>query len=172
MSRVRFGTPVDQVKRVGDRWAVDGELCDGVVLASGRFSRPRLAPETHPFAGELRHAFDYPGAAAMAGQRVLVYGNGVTGLEIARDLVGAAAAVTWAYRKPRYVIEKVADGISSDWRWYTYFSALLRDGLSSGAFANRQLDRILRLAGHPADFGAPSPSPDRGDRLRPPSAVP
>ena len=64
---------------------------------------------------------------------------------LARDLVGAAT-VTSAYRKPRYVIEKVADGISSDWRWYTELGATLRRGLSPAAFARRQRERIVALA--------------------------
>jgi hypothetical protein len=158
--RIRSGTPVTLLRRAGSGWAVDGEPFAGVVLASGRFRRPRVAPGLGPFAGELLHAFDYPGAAALAGRRVLVYGNGVSGLEIAGDLAGAAT-VTSAFRKPRYVLEKVTDGgISSDWRWYTYFGALQRRGMTPEAFATRLRDQIVSRAGHPADFGAPAPDPD------------
>jgi cation diffusion facilitator CzcD-associated flavoprotein CzcO len=157
--RVRFGTPVRSVGRAGAGWVVDGEPFDGVVLASGRFRRPRLAPETQAFTGELLHAFDYPGAGALVDRRVLVYGNGVSGLEVAGDLAGSAT-VTSAYRKPRYVIEKLSDGIASDWRWYTHHGALLRRGLTPEAFAARQRERIVRRAGHPAAFGAPAPDPD------------
>ena len=35
-------------------------------------------------------------------------------------------AVVSAFRKPRYVIQKVVDGVSSDWQWYTAFGALER----------------------------------------------
>ena len=37
-----------------------------------------------------------------------------------------------AFRKPRYVIQKVVDGVSSDWQWYTLFGALERRMLPAG----------------------------------------
>ena len=59
---------------------------DAVVVASGRFRRPRLPPGSTRFGGELLHAFDYPGAEPFRDRRTLVYGNGISGLEIASDL--------------------------------------------------------------------------------------
>ncbi len=158
--RIRLRTPVRQLSRDGRTWTVDGEPFDAVILASGRFHRPRIAPVLEAFTGQLLHAFDHPGAAALAGRRVLVYGNGVSGLEIAGDLA-ATAEVTSAFRKPRYILDKVtADGVSSDWRWYTHVGALQRRGLPSEAFATRLRARVLAVAGDPADFGAPAPDPD------------
>ena len=103
------------------------------------------------------HAFDYPGAEAFRGRRVLVYGNGVSGLETASDLA-PHDQVASAYRKPRYVIQKVVDGVSSDWRWYTQVGALERRPLPPDAWARRLRERIVRMAGNPADFGAPEPT--------------
>ncbi len=80
VDRIRFRTPVE---RVSEGWRVDGEPFDAVVVASGRFRRPRMADEVGGFTGELLHAFDYPGAEPFRDRPTLVYGNGISGLEIA-----------------------------------------------------------------------------------------
>src|ERR687898_2215757 len=126
---IRFNTRVEEVLA---GWRVDGEPFDAVIVASGRFRRPRLPPIVNGFRGEVIHAFDYPGAQPFRDRSTLVYGNGISGLEIASDLAPHAPVVS-AFRKPRYVIQKVVDGVSSDWQWYTLFGA---------------------------DFGAPEPSED------------
>jgi hypothetical protein len=90
---------------------------------------------------------------------VLVYGNGISGAEIASDLAAHAPVIS-AFRKSRYVIQKVVDGVSSDWQWYTLFGALERRMLPPGEWNTRQRARILRVAGDPADFGAPAPDED------------
>jgi dimethylaniline monooxygenase (N-oxide forming) len=154
--RIRFGTRVSEVT---PGWTVDGEPFDAVVVASGRFCRPQVPDGLSAFRGELLHAFDYPGAAPLAGRATLVYGNGISGLEIASDLAPHAPVVS-AFRKPRYVIQKVVDGVSSDWQWYTLFGALERRLLAPEAWARRQRERILRIASDPAAFGAPAPDED------------
>src|SRR4051794_24757878 len=154
--RIRLGTRVARVTRRPAGWAVDGEPFDGVVVASGRFRRPRLAPGLERFGGELLHAFDYPGAEPFRGRRTLVYGNGISGLEIASDLA-ASTEVLSAFRKPRYVIQKVVGGVSSDWQWYTLFGALERRHLPRDELGRRLRARVLRVAGNPAGYGAPEP---------------
>jgi dimethylaniline monooxygenase (N-oxide forming) len=156
VDRIRFNTRVADVQT---GWRVDGEPFDAVVVASGRFHTPYLPPAVLDFAGELFHTYDYPGAAPFAGRTVLVYGNGVSGVEIASDLAEQARVIS-AFRKSRYVIQKVVDGVSSDWQWYTLYGALERRLLSSDEWAERQRARVLRVAGHPADFGAPPPDDD------------
>ncbi len=156
IDRIRFRTRVGRV-RAG--WEVDGEPFDRVVLASGRFRKPSIPGALTGFRGELIHAFDYPGREPLSDRRTLVYGNGISGLEIASDLALQAPVVS-AFRKPRYVIQKVVDGVSSDWQWYTLFGALERRFLSPEQWSRRQHERILRVAGNPADFGAPEPDPD------------
>jgi len=154
--RIRLATPVRRVTRAR---VVDGERFDGVVVASGRFRRPCPAPGLAAFAGEVIHAFDYPGAEPYRGRRTLVYGNGISGLEIASDLATVTDVVS-AFRKPRYVIQKVVDGVSSDWQWYTAFGALERRRLPREELGRTLRDRVLRVAGNPAAFGAPEPDPD------------
>jgi dimethylaniline monooxygenase (N-oxide forming) len=128
-------------------------------VASGRFRRPRLPAGLEEYRGEVLHAFDYPGAEHFRGRRTLVYGNGVSGLEIAAD-VATAAPVVSAFRKPRYVIQKVVDRVSSDWQWYTLHGALERRLLPREELSRVLRERVLRVAGNPADFGAPLPDRD------------
>jgi dimethylaniline monooxygenase (N-oxide forming) len=156
VDHVRFGTRVEDVR---PGWSVDGEPFDAVVVASGRFRKPRRPAVVSAFRGELLHAFDYPGTEPFRDRATLVYGNGISGLEIASDLAPHTRVVS-AFRNPRYVIQKVVGGVSSDWQWYTLFGALERRTLPKDEWARRQRERILRLAGNPADFGAPEPSED------------
>ena len=111
VERIRFDTHVREVR---SGWTVDGEPFDAVVVASGRFRKPQRPGIVDGFRGEVIHAFDYPGAEPFRDRAVLVYGNGISGLEIASDLAPHARVIS-AFRKPRYVIQKVVDGVSSDW---------------------------------------------------------
>ena len=147
------------VRRLELGWRVDSEPFDAVIIASGRFRKPRIAPELTAFRGELLHAFDYPGAAAFRDRRTLVYGNGVSGNEIASDIAGVAPVVS-AFRKPRYILQKVVDGVPSDWQWYTHFTALQRRQLPTATFAARLRERVVAVAGNPADFGGLEPDED------------
>src|SRR3954452_24904502 len=156
IERIRFNARVDRVR---SGWTVDGEPFDAVIAASGRFRKPALPGVVDSFRGEALHAFSYPGADPFRGRAVLVYGNGISGLEIASDLAPHARVVS-AFRKPRYVIQKVVEGVSSDWQWYTLFGALERRGLPLDEWGRRQRERVLRVAGNPVDFGAPEPSED------------
>jgi dimethylaniline monooxygenase (N-oxide forming) len=154
--RIRLRTPV---RRVAPGWDVEGERFDAVVVASGRFRKPRMPPGLEAFTGELLHSFDYPGAERFRGRTTIVYGNGISGAEIAADLAGVATVLS-AFRKPRYVIQKVVDGVSSDWQWFTAFGALERRSLERDELSRRLRERVLRVAGNPADHGAPEPGPD------------
>jgi hypothetical protein len=156
VDRIRFGARVEDVR---PGWTVDGEPFDAVVVASGRFRRPHLPSAVERFGGELVHTFDYPGAGPFTDRAVLVYGNGISGAEIASDLAPHAPVIS-AFRKSRYVIQKVVDGVSSDWQWYTLFGALERRFLPGDEWSRRQRERVLRVAGDPADFGAPAPDAD------------
>ena len=130
---IRLQTPVRRIERDDGRWRVvtgdgGGESFDGVVVASGRFNRPRqpVIEGLEHFAGEVVHSFHYRGRDAFRGKRVVVLGNSVSGTEIASDLaIDDSIRVTAALRKPRYVIPRVSRGVPSDWRFFTRFSAYL-----------------------------------------------
>jgi dimethylaniline monooxygenase (N-oxide forming) len=66
-------------------WTVDGEPFDAVIVASGRFREPRLPRVVDALRGEVIHSFSYPGAEPFRDRPTLVYGNGISGLEIASD---------------------------------------------------------------------------------------
>jgi dimethylaniline monooxygenase (N-oxide forming) len=156
VDRIRFGSRVGEARPDG---TVDGERFDALVVASGRFRAPRMPPELSGFRGQLLHTFDYPGAQPFADRVVLVYGNGVSGVEVASDLAPRAEVIS-AFRRSRYVIQKVVDGVSSDWQWYTLAAALGRRLLPAEEWARRRREQIVRVAGDPADFGAPPPDED------------
>jgi dimethylaniline monooxygenase (N-oxide forming) len=154
--RIRFATPV---RHLQPAWRLDGEPFDAVVIASGRFRAPVIPSGLDGFTGELLHAFDYPGADHFRDRRVLVYGNGVSGHEIASDLATVTTVLS-AYRKPRYVLQKNVAGVSSDWQWYTHIGALRRTVMSPAAYGSLMRERVLHVAGNPAEFGAPEPDAD------------
>jgi dimethylaniline monooxygenase (N-oxide forming) len=157
--RVVLESPVRSVAPDAKGWRVDGQPFDAVVVASGRFRRPVVPPGLEGFGGRLQHAFDYAGREAHRGVRTLVYGNGVSGHEVSSDIAEVEQVVS-AYRKPRYVLQKVVDGVSSDWQWYTHVAALQRTGLPREELGRRLTDRVVTVAGRPQDFGAPAPDPD------------
>lgn len=170
---IRTGCRVLEVERAGSGWTVRSreggrertEVFDGVVVASGRFTRPSFpdVPGLSGFAahGRLLHAFDYRTADEFRGQRVLVYGNSISGLEIASDLAAAdSTTVVSACRKPRYVVPKVSRGVPSDWQWFTQFAALAGQALPPEDAAAALRQAVLDTAGNPADFGAPEPDPN------------
>jgi cation diffusion facilitator CzcD-associated flavoprotein CzcO len=156
LDKIRFSTAVMSLE---PGWLVNGEPFDAVVVASGRFRAPQVPPALRAFSGTLLHSYDYPGAAALASRQVLVYGNGVSGHEIASDLAEVTEVIS-AYRKPRYVLQKVAEGVPSDWRWFTHLAALQREHLPAADWGRLLRERVVRLHGNPVDFGAPQPDDD------------
>ena len=152
--RIRLGARVSDLRPA---WRLDGEPFDAVIVASGRFRVPIRPAGLEAFTGEVLHAFDYPGVDHFRNRRVLVYGNGVSGHEIASDLATVTSVIS-AYRKPRYVLQKNVAGVSSDWQWYTHIGALRRAVMPPARYGALMRERVLRVAGNPADFGAPEPS--------------
>jgi dimethylaniline monooxygenase (N-oxide forming) len=151
--RIRFGAAATAVH---PGWTVNGEPFDAVVMASGRFRAPVFPRGLDGFTGEVLHSFDYRGAEHFRERRVLVYGNGVSGHEIASDIATVSPVIS-SYRKPRYVLQKVVAGVSSDWQWYTQIAALRRAAMPPADYGRMLRGRVVRVASHPADFGAPAP---------------
>jgi dimethylaniline monooxygenase (N-oxide forming) len=83
----------------------------------------------------------------------------VSGHEIASD-IATVTNVLSAYRKPRYVLQKNVAGVSSDWQWYTHMGALRRAAMPPSSYGDLLRERVLRVAGNPADFGAREPDAD------------
>lgn len=88
---ITLGVEVRGVTPEADGWRVDTDQGSSwhrvVVLATGRFSEPYTAniPGLRDFKGLLLHAHDYRDPAQLAGLRVMVIGNGPSGLDIALE---------------------------------------------------------------------------------------
>ena len=58
------------------------------------------------------------------------------------------------------MLQKNVHGVSSDWQWYTQFGVLQRRVMTRPDFGRLLRERVVRVAGNPADFGAPRPDDD------------
>ncbi|MBK9122001.1 MAG: NAD(P)/FAD-dependent oxidoreductase [Chloroflexi bacterium] len=89
---ITLGVDVSRLQQAGDEWEVTSsrghERYRNVVIATGRFSNPYTAavPGLTEFQGYRIHAHDYHGPEPFAGKRVLIVGNGPSGLDIALEI--------------------------------------------------------------------------------------
>ena len=83
-----------------------------MVSATGTWDRPLWprVPGAEVFGGVVLHVHDYRGPAPFAGKRVLVVGGGNSGAQVAADLLGTAATVHWATRRPPRYLPDDVDG--------------------------------------------------------------
>lgn len=89
---IELGVEVRRICPEGDGWRVitsqGSTWHPAVISATGRFNQP-YTPEfagMNDFEGAVIHARDYTGPEPFAGQRVMVVGNGPSGLDIAVEL--------------------------------------------------------------------------------------
>ena len=88
---VTLGVEITRVSPEKGGWRVESSRGSTwysvIVLATGRFSSPYTAsiPGAETFQGLLLHAHDYRDPAQLAGMRVMVIGNGPSGLDIALE---------------------------------------------------------------------------------------
>ena len=171
LERTTFGAHVTHVARAGDGWSVtwrseDGEhtvIAARVVVASGRYNTPEPppVPGLDGFAGTVSHAFDYDGPGAFRGRRVLVCGGSISALEIASDLaLTGAAEVHLAQRRQRYVMPKMVAGTAIESYVFTRELALALETTPTDQLLVDTAERVQRLGGDPARYGAPAPHPD------------
>ena len=122
--RIRFGTPRRATCRRAGRSTASA--FDAVVVASGRFRRPRLPPGLDALRRRAAARLRLPGRRAVPRPpRARLRQRHQRARDRLRPRARDAPVVS-AFRKPRYVIQKVVDGVSSDWQWYTAFGALER----------------------------------------------
>ncbi len=108
-----FGVQVNRVAPEGDLWRVETNLgvdCyPAVISATGRFGNP-IWPEIDgmdDFTGQMLHAHEFTNAADFAGKRVMVVGNGPSGVDISIDVGKVSPPSSIAIRsgivlRPRY----------------------------------------------------------------------
>ncbi|MAS37868.1 MAG: hypothetical protein CL610_27985 [Anaerolineaceae bacterium] len=102
---IHLNVEVYRVAPQDDGWYVESSegvaWYPAVVLATGRFSYPYQPPMPgiEQFSGQVLHSHDYKGAQDFAGQRVMVIGNGPSGVDI-------ACALTETVRLPVYLAQR------------------------------------------------------------------
>lgn len=168
MSRIRFGTRVEMLRRDDPGWLVSHadtvESFERVVVASGRFHLPAIPPVAGlgTFAGSAgaTSTYHYREFSPYRGKHVLVAGCAISALEIAAELAQLGAAhVVVTQRRQRYVLPKFAAGIPSDHRIFTRYGTLANETLPV-AEVDRQLKEIVvEAGGSPEQYGAPAPNP-------------
>jgi len=83
-----------------------------VVNATGTWGAPFVPwiAGRDDFLGRQLHTADYPGAEALAGQRIVVVGGGTSAMGFMLELEGVAAELTWVSRRPiEFIDEGQAD---------------------------------------------------------------
>jgi dimethylaniline monooxygenase (N-oxide forming) len=168
ITRTRFSTRVDLLSRDLDGWLVGHsgttERFDRVVVASGRFQKPAIpaVPGLGTFDGPagVISSYDYQGAAAYQGRRVLVAGCAISALEIAAELAQLGAdRVVLTQRRQRYVLPKFAAGVPSDHRMFTRYGVLANDTLDPAEIDRQLKEIVVEAGGSPDQYGAPVPNP-------------
>ncbi len=98
---IHLNTPVQRLSRTqGGMWRVetaDGtQVVPAVISATGRYGSPIMPdiPGLDDFHGEVLHAKDYLGPLPFQGKRVMVVGNGPSGVDIAPEIGNQPAQPT------------------------------------------------------------------------------
>jgi cation diffusion facilitator CzcD-associated flavoprotein CzcO len=170
--RLVTGARVTCVTRAGSAWTVrwnEGSAAverrfDAVVVASGRFAAPRLPagliepgrPGCH-----LLHSREYRTRDEFRGLRVLVHGNGASGLEIAADLAAEdSVEVVSACVRPRLVLPKVVRGAPCEWAWLGDYARTAGARVDRDRLESEVRAAAAALTGGQQRWGAPAPHPD------------
>jgi cation diffusion facilitator CzcD-associated flavoprotein CzcO len=107
---ITLGVEVLHVAQEGDGWRVETtrgvEHYPAVILASGRFSNPHIPhiPGLDHFDGQVVHASAFKHPADFAGQRVMVIGNGPSGVDLVTALPRHAAQPVYLAQRTGLVL--------------------------------------------------------------------
>lgn len=96
---------VQSVTRNGLGWDVDGAPYDGVVVATGMFTRPRIPSLPGDLSIPALHTAEYRGVEQL-GQNVLVVGLGNSGADVAQACVESGRQVSLAVGRARHVLPR------------------------------------------------------------------
>lgn len=171
-SRTRLDTTVHRIEQSSGGWTLrhDGgeETFERVIVASGRFHHPLIprVPGLDGFAGSegVAHTYECKRPERYRGKRVLVAGCAISALEIASDLaMQGAERVVVCQRRQRYVLPKLAAGVSTDQLLFTRELALAQATLPPDRWAATLKELVLRLGGSPDQYGAPKPADSIAD---------
>ena len=151
------------------RWLESGDVrskvFEGVVVATGRFNRPKVPKidGLSSFEGECGwlHSLEYKRPESLRDRNIVVLGGSISSLEVVSDqAMMGSGRVYLSQRRQRYVMPKMIAGAPLE-----YFAFTREGGL---AISTTPLDQLLAetkefletFGGNPAGFGAPPPDPD------------
>jgi len=138
---------------------VQSESFDRVVVASGRYHKPRIPDvpglESFSGAGGISHTFEYRGPERYRSMNVVVAGGSISALEIASDLaMQSSVSVISTQRRQRYVLSKLIAGVPVEHLAFTRFAALAGESFPIADVARELKDFIVRSCGRPDQYGA------------------
>ena len=124
-SLIQLNTGLEQLVRDGDKWSLTLRKADGgvytqsfdaVSICIGNFWQPKTVsyPGMERFQGEYLHAANYHAPDIFHGKRVLVIGNGVSGMDISVDASKTAKKATMSLRSKKMVIPRMFGFTTND----------------------------------------------------------
>jgi putative flavoprotein involved in K+ transport len=122
---IDLGVEVHRVERTGAGWRV--ETSEGpfeaaaLVIATGLNASPTLPEwfDRERFEGELLHSMEYENAKPYTGREVLVVGSGMSGTDIALELLAARARRVWmSVRTPPIIFRPQILGVPASFLGY------------------------------------------------------
>lgn len=123
---VSFESEVISVQQVKEnKWKIavksgkktSASIFDGVALCHGRYSVPAIPniKNINKFEGMTIHAAEYFDNSIFSDKRVLIIGNGVSGMDIAEDAVQVAKEVYWCMRSKKLVLPRMVGFLPNDY---------------------------------------------------------
>jgi len=98
--------------------AVETDIFDAVVVATGIFSKPKFPEKFVTNDASIIHANSYQSREAFAGKRVIIVGGAFTGCEIAADVSQVAQSVTHIVSTRHWVLPRYINGKPLDFAFY------------------------------------------------------
>lgn len=130
-SVIHYQSQVKSVEKEGALWKVvieknqgtdtpplvQTDYFDGVCMCQGRYRVPKMPtiPGLQQFRGEIIHAGAYFDSTILNDKRVLVVGNGVSGMDIAEEASQVARKVHWSMRSLRLVLPRMVGFLPNDY---------------------------------------------------------
>lgn len=163
---IHLGVAVHSVTQASDMWQVETDqgtwLYPVVISATGIFGHPVIPEDLQEklsgFTGEAYHAHDYKTPEQVRGKRVIVIGNGPSGVDISVEASSAARETTILMRNGIILRRRYPLGISR----HTWL--LIADAILPRGWCNKLLNFLVNHFGYPdaEKYGLIPPPPGEG----------
>jgi dimethylaniline monooxygenase (N-oxide forming) len=121
---IRLNTTVEKVRWKGNCWEVTTcspsgrvtENFDAIAICCGIYHEPKLPdfPGQEKFKGKIIHSKFYKEPSIFSGKKVVVVGNGPSGVDIAVVASYTADSTFWSFRKNRWLLPRYTSGTPID----------------------------------------------------------